>query len=251
VGAKKGYAVDAQADSAEATTKKKPSRFRCGKITKKSTKAVAKVEEMATWSVAKASSSSDTKTSDSEDSSSTDSEESADDDEVEVCEVGCASEEDVQEVYWEEQQCFLDDVLSSDDSSLEEAYEADVECSGAATDDEDQESKGCYYKHYDKLMGEWDSRFMAFTGEWDRRFMADPHCPLEQTHDLPSLPATSASRGHRLTRAAPASMPYMTLQRGGVLEPCSRGDGDRACDVCAEAGEGNSARIAALKHASL
>jgi hypothetical protein len=47
-------------------------------------------------------------------------------------------------------------------------------------------------------------------------------------------------------------MPYMTLQqRGGVLKPCSRGDGDRACDVCAEAGEGNSARIAALKHASL
>jgi hypothetical protein len=46
-------------------------------------------------------------------------------------------------------------------------------------------------------------------------------------------------------------MPYMTLQRGGVLKPCSRGEEDRASDVCAEADEGNSARIAALKHASL
>ena len=85
----------------------------------------------ATWSVAKASSSSETKSSDSEDSSATDSEDSADDDEVEVClhvcEVGCASEEDAQEAYWEEQQCLLDGALSSDSSSLEEAYEADVE----------------------------------------------------------------------------------------------------------------------------
>jgi hypothetical protein len=93
----KVYVVDAQADSAEATKKKKPSRSRRSRNTKKSTKAVAKVEEVPTWSVAKASSSSDTKTSDSEDPSSTDSEDSADDDEVEVCEVGCASEEDAQE----------------------------------------------------------------------------------------------------------------------------------------------------------
>jgi hypothetical protein len=104
---KKGYVVEAQADSAEATKKKRPSRSRRGKNTKKSTKAVAKVEEVVTWSVAKASSSSDTKTSDSEDSSSTDNEDSADDDEVEVCEVGCASEEDAQEAYWEGQQCLL------------------------------------------------------------------------------------------------------------------------------------------------
>jgi hypothetical protein len=80
----KGYAVGAQVDSVEATKKKKSSRFRRGKSTKKSTKAVAKAEEVAIWSVAKASSSSVTKTSDSEDSSSTDSEDSADDDEVEV-----------------------------------------------------------------------------------------------------------------------------------------------------------------------
>jgi hypothetical protein len=160
-----------------------------------------------TWSVAEASSSSDTKTSDSEDSSSTDSEDSADDDEVEVCEVGCASEEDAQKAYWEQQQCLLDGAFSSDDSSLEEAYEADVECSGVATEDEDQ--------------------------------------------DQPLLLTASESPDHRLTRASPASMPYMTLQRGGVLKPCPRGDGGRACDVCAEAGEGNSARVAALKHASL
>jgi hypothetical protein len=36
----------------------------------------------------------------------------------------------------------------------------------------------------------------------------------------------------------------------GVIKPCSRGAGDRACDACAGAGEGNSARIAALRHAA-
>jgi hypothetical protein len=87
VGAKKGYAVDAQADSAEATKKKRPSRSRRGKNTKKSTTVVAKVEGAATWSVAKAFSSSETKSSDSEGSSATDSGDSADDDEVEVCEL--------------------------------------------------------------------------------------------------------------------------------------------------------------------
>jgi hypothetical protein len=203
----KGYVMGAQADSAEATKKKKPPRSRRSRHTKKSSKAVAKVEEVATWSVAKASSSSATKTSDSEDSSSTDSADSADDDEVEVCEVGCASKKDAQEAYWEEQQCPLDGALSSDDSGLEGAYEADVGCSGAATDDDDQ--------------------------------------------DQPLLPTASAWPGRGLTRAAPAGMPYMALQRGGVLKPCSRGDGDRACDACAEAGEGNSAHIAALQHASL
>jgi hypothetical protein len=100
--AKKGYVVGAQADSAEATKRKRPSRTRRGKNTKKSTKVVAKVEGAATWPVAKASSSSETKSSDSEDSSATNTEDLADDDEVEVCEVGCASEEDAQEAYWEE-----------------------------------------------------------------------------------------------------------------------------------------------------
>jgi hypothetical protein len=116
----KGYAVGAQADLAEATKKKKkkPSRFSRSKNTKKSTQPVAKVEEVATWSVAKAPSSSDTKTSESEDPSSTDSEDSADDDEIEVCEVGCASEEDAQEAYWEEQQYLLDDALSSDNTAV-------------------------------------------------------------------------------------------------------------------------------------
>ena len=63
-----------------------------------------------------------------------------------------------------------------------------------------------------------------------------------------TLPGTPS---RKLIRAAPASMPYMTLEKGGTLKPCSRGEGSNACDVCAEAGAGNSARLAALKHASL
>jgi hypothetical protein len=73
----------------------------------------------------------------------------------------------------------------------------------------------------------------------------------DEDQDQPLLPTPPGSPSRRLTRAAPASMPYMTLRRGGVLKPCSQGEGSNACDVCAEAGAGNSARLAALKHASL
>jgi hypothetical protein len=41
--------------------------------------------------------------------------------------------------YWEDQQCLLDNTLSSDDSSREEAYGADVECSGTGEEDEGHE----------------------------------------------------------------------------------------------------------------
>jgi hypothetical protein len=128
------------------------------------------------WSVAKASSSSGSKSSDSEDSSTTDSADSADDDEVEVCEVGCASEEDAQEAYWEEQQCLLDGALSSDNSGLEEAYEADGECSDEGGDFADIDDQAA-----------------------------------DQDQQLLPTPPGSPRRG--LTRAAPASMPYMTLRR--------------------------------------
>jgi hypothetical protein len=68
----------------------------------------------------------------------------------------------------------------------------------------------------------------------------------DEDQDQPLLMTPPGSPRRRLTRAAPASMPYMTLRRGGL--PCSQGEGSNACDVCAEAGAGNSARIAALKH---
>jgi hypothetical protein len=100
-----------------------------------------------------------------------------------------------------------------------------VECSGAASDD-----GGDFIGIGDQV--EADNISVAVT-------------------DQPLLPTPPGSPRRRLTRAAPASMPYMTLRRGGVLKPCSQGEGSNACDVCAEAGAGNSARIAALKHASL
>jgi hypothetical protein len=264
----KGYVLEAQADSAEATkrkTPKRPSRSRRNKNTKASTKAVAKDEKAATWSVAKASSSSGSKSSDSEDSSTTDSEDSADDDEVEVCEVGCASEDDALDAYWEEQQCLLDGVLSSD-GSLEEAYEADGEGSDV----------GCDFTDIDDQAVDQGQPLLLTPPGSPRRGLTRaapasmPYMALQRAISAvaagvaklrmraagedqvkPLVPTLPGSPRRRLIRAAPASMPYMALQNGGTLKRCSRGEGSNACDVCAEAGVGNSARLAALKHASL
>ena len=261
----KGYAREAQADSAEATKRKTPkrSRSRRSKNAKASTEVAAKVETAAAWSVAKASSSSGSKSSDSEDSSTTDSEDSADDDEVEVCEVGCASEDDAFDAYWEEQQCILDGVLSSD-GSLEEAYEADGECSdvgGNFTDIDDQAAD----QDQPLLLTPPGSPRRTRAAPASMPYMALQRAISAVTAGVTKLRMRAAGEdqveplaltlpgtpSRKLIRAAPASMPYMTLEKGGTLKPCSRGEGSNACDVCAEAGAGNSARLAALKHASL
>jgi hypothetical protein len=155
--------------------------------------------------------------------------------------------------------------LERHSSSLEETYEADVGCSddgGDFTDIGDQveadnisvavtegeiESQIEAVKAADASVQSAAAEFKA-NGGFDRQLRmraadGDQHQPL--------LPTPPGSPRRRLTRAAPASMPYMALRRRGVLKPCSQGEGSNACDVCAEAGAGNGARIAALKHASL